>query len=127
MGNIDSRSQFHGGYFIIQTEKPFYHPGEIIQAKVYMRITKPLAATHIDVEVKGKEKGSFRVYKSRRIPENGMERTEWYWDKHKSRREIMESKMTVFTFPTGNLVPGDYAFPISFPMPRGIPASMFFK
>lgn len=35
--------------------------------------------------------------------------------------------MTVFTFPTGNLVPGDYCFPVSFPLPRGIPSSMFFK
>lgn len=69
MGNIDSRSQFHGGHFIVQTEKPFYHPGEIINASVYLRITKPMAATKIDIEVKGKEKGSFRVHKSRNVQE----------------------------------------------------------
>jgi len=35
--------------------------------------------------------------------------------------------MTVFVFANGNLIPGDYAVPISFTLPPNIPSSMFFK
>jgi hypothetical protein len=59
MGNVDSRSKFDSGYFIVQTDKPFYSPGEVVTANIYMRISRPLDATHIDLEIKGKEKVSF--------------------------------------------------------------------
>jgi hypothetical protein len=38
MGNIDSRAQFEGGYIYVKTDKPFYHPGNVVFGKIYIRI-----------------------------------------------------------------------------------------
>jgi hypothetical protein len=59
MGNVDSRSKFDSGYIMIATDKPFYEPGEVITGKVYLRITRPIDAKHIQLKIKGKEKGSW--------------------------------------------------------------------
>ena len=59
MGNVDSRSKHEAGYIYLQTSKPFYFPGEFIQGTVFLRTFHHINAKHIDLNVKGKEKGSF--------------------------------------------------------------------
>eukprot|EP00347_Sterkiella_histriomuscorum_P001387 403372231 len=127
MGNIDSRAKFDCGHFIVQTDQPFYSPGEVATARIYMRINRPVDATHIDLEIKGKEKASFLVQMSRQIQDGDQVRHETYWEKKKARKELLDAKQPVFVFPGGNLLPGDYVIPIQFTLPKNIPSSMFFK
>jgi hypothetical protein len=59
MGNIDSRCHQDSGYMYLQTSKPFYYPGEFITGTVYLRLSRPVEARHVELQVKGKEKGCF--------------------------------------------------------------------
>lgn len=128
MGNIDSRSKFKSGYLMLMTDKPFYEPGEMITGKIYLRNTMPLDAKQIDLEVKGKEKGSWVDYEVKTVTEpNGQVKTERIEKKRKARREIMDYKTPCFIFPPQGLIPGDFVVPFSFQLPLGIPSSMFFK
>lgn len=112
MGNVDSRAKFNAGYMIVQTDQPFYSPGQLCTAKVYLRITRPLDASHIDLEIKGKEKASFMVQHHRTVGHGDHRRTESYWKKEKSRHEIMDNKTKVFYFANNCVLPGDYCIPI---------------
>ena len=55
----DSRCQFPKGKIQLQTEAPFYEPGNTIRGVIYMEIMEPVQASHISIEFKGGEKCSF--------------------------------------------------------------------
>ena len=38
MGSEDSRSKFEHGSWALQTDKPYYAPGEIITEKIYLNL-----------------------------------------------------------------------------------------
>ena len=60
MGNtIDPRAQFEGGYLYIKTSQPFYHPGQTVYGKIYIRAMVPMKPRNLDIFVKGKEKASY--------------------------------------------------------------------
>ena len=59
MGNVDSRGKAHFGYLMLATDRPFYCPGEMITGKIYIRTEKKVDATHLELEVKGMERGSW--------------------------------------------------------------------
>lgn len=71
MGNIDSRSKFDAGYLMLMTDKPFYEPGDMITGTIYLRNNRPLDAKHIDLYIRGKEKGSWtdHEYKTETEPD----------------------------------------------------------
>lgn len=58
----DARCNFPKGQIQVQTEFPFYEPGNLVNGKVYIDIREPLACTYIDIEVKGQEKAAFTRY-----------------------------------------------------------------
>lgn len=50
MGNdasIDARAAFQGGYLYVKTDKPFYHKGETVYGKIYIRTEVPMNASHL--------------------------------------------------------------------------------
>lgn len=62
MGNIDTRSAFDHGYLMVQSDQPYYQPGELVTGKIFLRITSPIDATYLEIEVRGKEKASWIYY-----------------------------------------------------------------
>ena len=73
-----------------------------------------MAANHLEIQIKGKEKASF-----------------WYTDgehrrKAKFHHKILDFKGTAFQFHE-TLGPGDYTIPFEFMLPNHIPASIYFK
>ena len=56
MGNVDSRCKQKGGYMFVQTEKPFYEPGDEIKGKIYLRLDETVKAEKISMWVRGREK-----------------------------------------------------------------------
>jgi hypothetical protein len=93
-----------------------------------MRTMMPLAATHIEMEIKGKEVASFIHFRYETHQNaDGTSRTERIPEKKKSHRKIIEYKAPVFLFQGGNLVPGDYSIPFSFQLPAGLPSTIFYK
>ena len=91
MGNtFDSRSQFNGGYIYVKTDRPYYYPGNEVFGKIYIRLDRPMNASHIELRIKGKENSSFWEEEQR-----DQERVRV---KRKRERKIMEWKGTCFTF-----------------------------
>ena len=56
----DPRCNFPKGRIQIQTELPFYEPGNVMNGKIYIEIfNEPVKCSHINLEIKGKEKAAF--------------------------------------------------------------------
>lgn len=55
----DPRCDFEKGRIQVQTEFPFYEPGDQVNGKVFIKVPEKLLATHITIEFKGQEKAAF--------------------------------------------------------------------
>lgn len=55
----DSRCNYPKGRIQIQTEFPFYEPGNTINGKIYIDVMEPVLASCVQIEIKGKEKCAF--------------------------------------------------------------------
>ncbi len=84
-----------------------------------MEILQPLAATHIEIEVKGGEKAAFTRY----WQEGDQERSE----RVKYNHRFAHYKMRVFEIPGYILNPGTYAVSFQFLLPLGMPSSIYYK
>ena len=111
MGNVDSRSKFEVGYLSVMTDKPFFHPGELITGKIYMRMLRPVDASHLDLQVNGKEKGKWLDSETISVTEGDHSRSETITIPRSEERKIFEYKGPCFVFSGGNLMPGDYVVP----------------
>lgn len=118
MGNVDTRSHFNSGYLVVQTSQAFYYPGTPVTGNIYLRVTHPIEARHIELQISGKEKVSFITHETRD--------NQQHHEKRKARKEIMHYSQPAFTFGVPVLAPGDYVIPFSFPLPLGIPSSVFY-
>ena len=101
MGNaIDSRSHFEGGYLFLKTERPYYHAGEKVIGKVYIRLSVPMMPSHLDLHIEGREKTSHRNFERRRRPEREGEADEWeeVMVKEKNEHKNLEFKGRCWTF-----------------------------
>jgi hypothetical protein len=118
MGNVDTRCHHEHGYLIVQTAQPFYYPGTPVTGTIYLRVTHPVEAKFIELQISGKEKVSFLTHETRDNQQHHIKR--------KARREIIHYSQPAFHFTTPVLAPGDYVIPFSFPLPVGIPSSVFY-
>lgn len=55
----DPRCAFAKGKIQLQTEFPFYEPGNIVNGKIFLELMHPVQASHIQIKVKGKEEAKF--------------------------------------------------------------------
>ena len=55
----DHRSNFPKGRIQLQTEFPFYEPGNLVNGKIFIEVFEQLQANFIEIEVKGQEKAAF--------------------------------------------------------------------
>jgi hypothetical protein len=56
---------------MVSTDKPFYEPGEQITGKVFIRSTRPIDASFVELEIKGAEKCSFSQFETESYQEDG--------------------------------------------------------
>ncbi len=90
MGTVDSRCQHEHGYLFLQTSKQFYYVGEQVQGTIYMRVTKPVEAKHMEIQVRGKEKASFMET----VQRDG----QTHHEKRKHNKEILNYAAPCFIF-----------------------------
>ena len=124
MGNttgigIDTRAAFQGGYLFVKTDKPFYHKGETVYGKIYIRAEVAVAAKYLEIDIKGKEKASFH-YTTR-----SNKQTHHHYPK--CGRKYFEFKAKCYEFNQGPLQPGDYFVSFEFKLPDDIPASCYWQ
>lgn len=55
----DNRCNFESGKIQVQTEYPFYEPGNNVKGKIFIHIDREVYAQFIEIEVKGQEKAAF--------------------------------------------------------------------
>jgi hypothetical protein len=72
---------------------------------------------HIELNIRGKEKGKWTDYYYVTINDGNSTRTERRPIYRKSNREILNYKAPCWKFPPSGLMPGDYVIPISFVLP----------
>ena len=96
----DERTKFKCGNLQLQTECPFYEPGNSITGKVFLQIHEPTEATNIKLEAKGSEKSSFiRFY----VEDESLKS-----EKCKDSKTFLHEKKDVFPIVDGILQPGLY-------------------
>lgn len=115
----DTRCNFPKGRIQVQTEFPFYEPGNIVNGKIFIEALQPLQATHIEIEVKGGEKAAFTRFWN----DGDQERSERVKYNHK----FAHYKMRVFEIPGHFLNPGSYSVSFTFALPLGMPSSIYYK
>ncbi|CDW76035.1 UNKNOWN [Stylonychia lemnae] len=128
MGNAYETYRFDSGYFVLQTDKPHYHPGDIVSGKIFIRCMRPVDAKQIDIEIQGKEKGSWMdIEYIEIIDSEGLRRLQKKDIKRKYRRNIIDHSGILFKFPPQGMIPGDFVIPFQFQLPQGVPATIFIK
>ena len=55
----DARCVFPAGKIQLQTEFPFYEPGNTVNGKIFIQLPAAVQTSHIELEIKGKEKAKF--------------------------------------------------------------------
>ena len=88
----DPRCNFPKGSIQLQTEYPFYEPGNTIKGLIWMHIDQPLMAQYIEIEVKGKEKAAFTRFWQEQEGDETVERSE----RVKMDKKFLEYKEPVF-------------------------------
>ena len=123
----DERCKFEAGNIQLQTECPFYEPGNSITGKVFLQIHTPVAATHIEIEFKGGEKCSFIRHYTETEHDGDETRVVHKTEKCKSSKTFLHEKNKVFPIADGMLQPGLYQIDFQLDLPHKIPASLNFK
>lgn len=119
----DERTHFPKGKIQLQTEYPFYEPGNTIRGLIYLEIMEPVEAKHITLEFKGGEKCSF----IRHWTEHDGDETRHRHEKLKHSKKFLEFKAKVYDFPDEHLNPGVYSVNFEAELPDHIPSSLYFK
>ena len=117
------------GTIFVQLEKGSFSPGEQINGTIYLNVTNNYpGGSEVWLTITGMEDTKLIEQKTR---------TEWYTDRDGQRRSRTETyyvhhqdynsffnhKFPVYKFNTAFLPAGQYTFPISFTLQRGIPST----
>ena len=105
----DNRCCFESGKIQVQTEYPFYEPGNQVKGKIYIHIDRVVFANFIEIEVKGQEKAAFTRFYYEQEGDRQVERSE----RVKMRKKFLEYKQPIFAV-NGMLQPGSYEVDFSF-------------
>jgi hypothetical protein len=119
----DDRCNYTNGRIQLQTEFPFYEPGNTINGVIYLEIFNPTQANCIEIEVKGQEKVAFTRYYMENEGDRQVERSE----RVKASKRFAHFKEPVYPIPGGQLAPGLYQVRFQFVLPDKMPSSINFK
>lgn len=123
----DERCQFGHGCILVQTEYPFYEPGQTVNGIVYMNTKEAILGVHgLELEIKGSSKNSFKQQGF--AFEQGAKNAKMKMNKIKgAKRIIRTSQMIYFHDSDTELQAGDYIVRFSFSLPENLPSSLYFK
>ena len=99
----DKRCVFPSGRIQLQTEFPFYEPGNIVNGKIFIEVGAQVKASHIELKVIGREKAKF-IRHWTESDDEGFD--EDHSEKMNRERNFLEFKDRVFAIPDGTLYAG---------------------
>ncbi len=126
MGNIDSRAKQDDGYIFVDTDKPFYEPGDEVKGTLYLRLEKTFNADDLELEIECKITSKFT---------DTIHKMEGEGEERKMVEEKVKRKDTqkgfhfksVISHIGGKLDAGDYGYPFEFKLPKSTPSSFMYK
>ena len=118
MGIGDSKSKFEYGSILMQTDKPYFAPGEDVTGNIYLYLQQPFPGSQLELQLSGKEKVRWK----RRKNNGGDSYTVTYTDDAK----ILDYSCPVYSFMGGSVQTGQYSFPFRIKLPYDIPASCLY-
>jgi len=71
----------------VKTHQPYYYPGNKVLGKIYIRVTAPMQARTLTVDIKGTETSSFRT-----------KVTTGHGDKRKTKTVYVKNKSHIINF-----------------------------
>ena len=93
----------------------------MVTGKIYLNIYQAFPAAFLDIQIKGKEKTKWHDHEQRRKDDGQYESVRV---KRKGGKEIIYTRVPLFTFPDRIVMPGQYCYPFQFPISNGIPGSV---
>lgn len=123
----DERCHTKHGKIQLQTEFPFYEPGNTINGVVYLSVDHEVQATHIELDFKGSEKGGFIRHYTETEQHGDETRIVHKQEKLKHSKTFLHTSSQVFSFPGGVIYPGVHQINFQVALPHGIPSSLAFK
>lgn len=114
-----SASKFENGNIVLQTDKPYFNPGEDVHGNIYLFLNQSYPGTLLELELKGKEKVEWTVRKNT-AGEN-------YSYRVRDKESIIDYKSPVYSFYGESTPAGQYTFPFRIKLPHNIPASCNFN
>lgn len=106
------------GTIIVQTEHPYYYPGQHVTGKIYINMKHKAHAGEVELILKGKEKAKFIEHEQR---EN-----EVVHHKRHNNRCFLKFKHAKLNIDGGELHEGHHQIDFEFDLPDRIPASFYF-
>ena len=129
MGSGDSRSKFEHGSLALQTDKPYYAPGEIITGKIYLYLQQAYPGNMLELEIFGKEKVEWVVKKTKRhndLSSDFRYEHDVFGDRYlriKDNESILAYTYPIYQFIGGTALAGQYTFPFQVQLPHNVPSS----
>ena len=110
---------------VVQTEKEFYLPGEVVNGKVWIQVTdSDIKAKQLTIEIKGKEQVKFKAFKMDGLTAETRTDT----GKQVSKQEIfMKGEDIIVLFAHGDLDKGIYEGRFQFNLPVNTRSSCYWE
>jgi len=111
------------GGLLIELEKPYYYPGEMILGKIYLNFHQNFNTHGIELGLEVEEFGSFKEQKQRTKVLSNDHRSRFYTKVRYGKRILFKSNQIIITFQSGMVNSGQYVYPFSFMLPPNLPGS----
>jgi len=117
----------------IQTDKPCYTAGELVEGTVYITALEPIMCDGVQVKATGKEKVEWTEEHSRQVRDgedaNGHPRyrTEKYEKEYDEKEKFFKSWIDVWRAPGAVIPAGNWAYRWTFQLPQTLPGSIDFE
>lgn len=116
-----------GTWINVVLDKPAYYAGETMTGRVMAHVVSPITCDEVVVKIAAKTKVKWDEERAETIfegeGENRTSRTVWHHEERKTKDKIFKQTIVVSRV-TATLMPGDWAWPFSFPIPAGLPGIM---
>lgn len=95
----DPRCVFTTGKMQLQTEFPFYEPGNIVNGKIFIEVNQDMHAEYVELKVTGKEEVKFIRYWTEMEGEGEDAHSVEHHEKIDKDKKFLEYKQKVFHVP----------------------------
>lgn len=113
-----NNSNTNEGGFIINLDKPYYYPGEMVHGKIYSNFNKNFETSRVELEIKGEEYTSF--FEKKKSKKNTKES---YMKKRVGVTLLYSNTQELFKPSNNQLSHGHFIYPFTFMLPLNLRGS----